>query len=183
MTNNKGNNQFSENNMIDMSDLNREDFTKKEWKAEYNKRYQQSEKGKTIIKRYQQSDEYQSSRKRYQQSEKGKTTNRKKCAEKRVRKLNATVTWADNAKIDPFYDLAQRKTNQTGKAYSVDHIVPLQGKTVCGLHVQGNLRVILETTNSKKNNQFTPDTEQLVLRLMAKDQIKNNVATYPSITL
>lgn len=38
----------------------------------------------------------------------------------------------------------------------VDHIVPLLGKNVCGLHVQNNLRVTLAHTNRKKGNRLPP---------------------------
>ena len=40
--------------IVDMSDLNREDYTKKEWKKIYNKRYKQSERYKEAHKRYKQ---------------------------------------------------------------------------------------------------------------------------------
>jgi hypothetical protein len=225
--------------VVDMSDLNRKDFTRKEWLTEYQRRhrkteqrkqitkkYSQSEKGKATIKRttqgekfkvsqrrykqsekgrandaryaqsekgkatkrerrkrYEQSEQGKAANKRYEQSEKGRSTLNRIAQERRAAKLNATPAWYNRNKVNEIFKKSTRKTNQTGKAHTVDHIVPLQGKTVCGLHVQGNLRVILETTNLKKFNQFTPTTEQLVQRLMASDQIKNNVATYPSITL
>ena len=183
-----------------MSDLNRKDFTKKEWRAEYLKRYAKTETGKASSKRYNKSEKCKTTRKRYAQSEQGKATHKRyrqtkkrKSAVKRynksekgkvnrrknwiefyARKLNATVSWADETKINLIYERAVIKTTQTGRAYEVDHIVPLQGKTVCGLHIQGNLRVILATTNAKKGATFTPTTEQLVLRLAARDQARNN---------
>ncbi len=72
-------------------------------------------------------------------------------------KMNAYPAWADYDKILEFYAEAQRMQRETLIEHAVDHIVPLQGETVCGLHCQDNLQVITGSENSKKGNRFWPD--------------------------
>ncbi len=62
----------------------------------------------------------------------------------------ATPPWADRKEIRAFYKEAQRLMAETGIQYDVDHIVPLQGKTVSGLHIPANLRVIPSAENKRK---------------------------------
>ena len=69
--------------------------------------------------------------------------------------LNATPLWADFDAIKVEYQLANWCSEVTGIKYHVDHIVPLQGKLVCGLHVPNNLRVIPAVDNMRKHNKFT----------------------------
>ena len=75
-------------------------------------------------------------------------------AKRRATKLNATPAWADLAKIQKMYYACQQISEATGILHHVDHIVPLQGKSVCGLHVEYNLRIIPATENLSKANKF-----------------------------
>jgi hypothetical protein len=52
------------------------------------------------------------------------------------------------------YQLAAMLTRETGIIHHVDHIIPLQGKKVSGLHVFSNLRVIPGEENVKKSNKY-----------------------------
>ncbi len=69
----------------------------------------------------------------------------------------ATPLWAEDAKILAFYEEALRLTKETGVPHNVDHIIPLRGKTVSGLHVHTNLRVIPATENFKKHNKLVEE--------------------------
>lgn len=69
-------------------------------------------------------------------------------------KINATPKWADMNKIREIYREAGRLTRVTGREFHVDHIIPLRGENVCGLHVENNLRIVLASWNLKKGNRI-----------------------------
>ena len=75
-------------------------------------------------------------------------------AKRRSAKLQRTVSWSNTDKIKEFYTEAQQLTQDTGIPHHVDHIIPLQGKNVSGLHVETNLQVITAEENLSKHNNF-----------------------------
>jgi hypothetical protein len=78
-------------------------------------------------------------------------------AKRRALKLRATPLWLtkeDLEIIESFYTLSKTIEYQTGVKHHVDHIVPLQGKNVCGLHVPWNLQVLEASENIRKSNKF-----------------------------
>ena len=78
-------------------------------------------------------------------------------AKRRAAKLQRTPNWLthdDIWLIQEIYDLAQIRTHKLGFAWHVDHIIPLQGQYVSGLHVPSNLQVIPGRDNIAKNNAF-----------------------------
>jgi len=75
-------------------------------------------------------------------------------AKRRARKYHATPAWANDFFIEEIYDLAKLRTDATGIPWEVDHIVPLQGRKVCGLHVENNLQVIPMVSNRSKSNAW-----------------------------
>lgn len=66
----------------------------------------------------------------------------------------ATPLWVDFAAIQAIYEEAARLTAETGIPHDVDHEIPLQGKTVSGLHVHTNMRILTATENRQKSNKF-----------------------------
>ena len=79
-------------------------------------------------------------------------------ANRRAMRINATPSYADLEAIKKIYRTAQILSKMTGVNMSVDHIIPLRSKLVCGLHHQDNLQIIPAKENSKKSNKFTPIT-------------------------
>ena len=78
-------------------------------------------------------------------------------AKRRAAKLNRTPGWLteeDLGKIKEFYKEAQKRKEETGEAWHVDHIIPLQGENISGLHVPDNLQVIRATENKSKYNRY-----------------------------
>ena len=65
--------------------------------------------------------------------------------------------WADQRKIETIYAIADFLTEKTGIVYQVDHVYPLKGKTMCGLHTHHNMRVITALANQKKGNRLDPE--------------------------
>ena len=72
-------------------------------------------------------------------------------------KLQRTPKWLSKDQfkaIEQFYIDASYLTYYTGTNFEVDHIIPLQGKHVSGLHVPWNLQILTESENAKKHNSF-----------------------------
>jgi hypothetical protein len=73
---------------------------------------------------------------------------------RRAAKMRRIPAWADLAKIKRFYDEAKRLTRETGIPHHVDHIIPLRGKYVSGLHVETNLQILDAKRNLAKGNSY-----------------------------
>ena len=72
-------------------------------------------------------------------------------------KKNAYPSWMGEDErffLKEIYELCELRNRVTGVKWEVDHVVPLQGKAVCGLHVPWNLQVITAKENRAKGNRF-----------------------------
>ena len=79
-------------------------------------------------------------------------------AKRRAFKLQRTPKWLTQKHLDDishFYKQARELTKTTGIIHHVDHIIPLKGKTVSGLHVPSNLQVIPASDNCSKGNAYS----------------------------
>ena len=76
---------------------------------------------------------------------------------RRAAKIQRTPSWLDADglwMIEEAYELAALRTKMLGVKFEVDHVLPLQGKKVSGLHVPENLQVIPAKQNRTKYNRF-----------------------------
>lgn len=78
--------------------------------------------------------------------------------ERRIAKINRTPKWANLDAIKDVYEECAVLIKRHGpRSYHVDHIVPLKGKNVSGLHVEYNLQILEAIENIKKGNKWNDD--------------------------
>ena len=83
-----------------------------------------------------------------------------KAAKYNADKSNRVPKWITKEelnKIKSLYKHCTSITKITGIPHEVDHIIPLRGITVSGLHVLSNLRVISKLDNLRKGNKLIED--------------------------
>jgi hypothetical protein len=86
---------------------------------------------------------------------------RAKLAARRASKIHRTPSWASRENIARIYASCP-------KGYHVDHVVPLRGRLVSGLHVEGNLQVLPGEENSSKGARYVPRWEVFLPELLRR---------------
>lgn len=74
---------------------------------------------------------------------------RRKAAEAR-----AIPEWVDRTALNEIYARCERVRECTGLDFHVDHVIPLRGMHVCGLHVPWNLQILPALANLRKSNKL-----------------------------
>lgn len=75
----------------------------------------------------------------------------------RAAKDDRTPKWLtdqDKEVMRNIYKIAHKMSQEQNIKYEVDHIIPLRGKKVSGLHVPSNLQIITEAENQSKGNKY-----------------------------
>lgn len=91
-------------------------------------------------------------------------------AKGRAAKLKATPSWLTTEhlkEIERFYRVAKILKQISKQEFHVDHIVPLQGENVCGLHVPWNLQILKATVNCGKRNKLITITTSAEYKVRA----------------
>lgn len=90
-------------------------------------------------------------KRRYVKTPAGKAYQRRQSLAKEEKIRVATPKWGDKAAVNRFLDGCP-------EGHHLDHILPLRGKTVCGLHVLENLQYLPAQDNIRKSNKVVPIT-------------------------
>lgn len=158
----KGNKKWSSTNRRDW--LARTKEQRSEWQRSYNAEHKEQQRASVKkwalnnperVRQNQQRWACSNREKEREKSRKWAKNNPAKtaamAAKRRAKKLQATPAWADITAIAAMYE------NAASNSMTVDHIVPLQGRNVCGLHVENNLQLLTKSENSRKGNRFEHD--------------------------
>jgi 5-methylcytosine-specific restriction endonuclease McrA len=145
-----------------------------ETRAEYFKQYNKSEAGQkakkeyyarnkdAVIARAQARDTATVTKYKTEYKQRNPDLYKELVSLRRRRFRQATPKWLSaEQKLDIRlkYRLAIELSRRTGIRHAVDHLIPLQGEEVCGLHVPWNLEVITQDENLKKSNKLVDNPE------------------------
>jgi hypothetical protein len=91
--------------------------------------------------------EYKAAVKTRQQSPAGRAMQNANTSRRRAAKLQRTPSWVNHGLIKDLYITCP-------EGHQVDHIIPLQGERVSGLHIAANLQHLTQSENCSKTNKF-----------------------------
>lgn len=126
--------------------------------SEYNKKYYYADQEKAVnrVREYYFANHEERKQANSERKKRKRAYYTSKQMEREARKINATPSWVtqeDKKTIEAKYAMAKWLSEVVGVLYHVDHIIPLRGKNVSGLHVPDNLRIITAEENMRKGNR------------------------------
>lgn len=116
----------------------------KEW-AQNNK-----DKRRAICKKYYDANLEKERQRSLNYAKRNPWIRRANCAKRRAQILRATPKWLTVEELKQIAEFYKR----CPKGYEVDHIIPLKGKNVSGLHLLANLQYLPMKENRSKSNKF-----------------------------
>ena len=123
----------------------------KEKRAESSRKYSQAHKPETAARmrrlRMERLEQYRAYGRKSDQRPERKIHNRVNAEKTRAKRLKRMAGWADETKIKAIYASCPEEM-------VVDHIIPLNGRNVSGLHIESNLQYLPRLQNSTKLNKF-----------------------------
>jgi 5-methylcytosine-specific restriction endonuclease McrA len=127
-------------------------------KRDYSLEYQRNAEARRVkaLKSYY-ADHEKSKKDMLERQKRRPAANASATAKRRALKLQRTPTWLtdfDKLKIKCLYSVAAMLTRENKEPWHVDHVIPLQGELVSGLHVPSNMRVLCGKENIAKHNRF-----------------------------
>ena len=123
------------------------EYRKKDKYINYQKKLKVNGTLKKYRKKYESSPKFIFFLKKFRKTDNFLIPHKIRQAKRRADKLNATPKWTNLKKIKEIYKYCPR-------GYHVDHIVPLKGVNVCGLHVENNLQYLTAQENISKGNKL-----------------------------
>lgn len=123
-------------------------------------RIRKNQKPRTKMPEEQRKINNASSSKKHRMTDAYKVKHAIRSANRRASQLQATPKWLTEYQkqgIALNYELARIITKELRLQMDVDHIIPLKGKNVCGLHVPWNLQIMCRSGNAQKKNNYEQD--------------------------
>lgn len=142
------------------------EYSKKHWKKYYEKNREKllKKQKENESRKIKEAERYERDKERmrevgraYSKSPRGRALHARNQSVRNRRLKQAQPKWLTQGQMEEManlYWLAQDLKAVTGMMYHVDHIVPLRGKSVCGLHVPWNLQVLPADVNIRKSNKM-----------------------------